>query len=95
MEHYYNNYRKQQKERERIMQRGCLIFAVLMAMMLTAWLVWQRGMLVEARTEAATESLAGQVLRLHVLADSDSLRDQQIKMQVKEEVVVYHRGLQS
>ena len=54
MGHYYNNYRKQQKERERIMQRGCLIFAVLMAMMLTAWLVWQRGMLVEARTEAAT-----------------------------------------
>lgn len=89
MEHYYNNYRKQQKERERIMQRGCLIFAVLMAMMLTAWLVWQRGMLVEARTEAATESLAGQVLRLHVLADSDSLRDQQIKMQVKEEVVAW------
>ena len=86
MEHYYNNYRKQQKERERIMQSGCLIFAVFMAMMLTAWLVWQRGMLVEARTEAATESLAGQVLRLHVLADSDSLRDQQIKMQVKEEV---------
>ena len=89
MEHYYNNYRKQQKERERIMQRGCLIFAVFMAMMLTAWLVWQRGMLVEARTEAATESLAGQVLRLHVLADSDSLRDQQIKMQVKEEVVAW------
>ena len=87
MEHYYNNYRKQQKERERIMQSGCLIFAVLMAMMLTAWLVWQRGMLVEARTEAATESLAGQVLRLHVLADSDSLRDQQIKMQVKEEII--------
>ena len=38
MEHYYNNYRKQQKERERIMQSGCLIFAVFMAMMLTAWL---------------------------------------------------------
>ena len=89
MEHYYNNYRKQQKERERIMQSGCLIFAVFMAMMLTAWLVWQRGMLVEARTEAATESLAGQLLRLHVLADSDSLRDQQIKMQVKEEVVAW------
>ena len=86
MEHYYNNYRKQQKERERIMQRGCLIFAVLMAMMLTAWLVWQRGMLVEARTEAATESLAGQVLRLHVLADSDSLRDQQIKKLAQETV---------
>ena len=50
MEHYYNNYRKQQKERERIMQRGCLVFAVLLAMMLTAWLVWQRGMLVEARS---------------------------------------------
>lgn len=89
MEHYYRNYRKQQKERERIIQRACLIFAILMAAVLTAWLVWQRGMLVKARTEAATEDLAGQVLRFHVLADSDSLRDQQIKMQVKEEVVAW------
>ena len=57
MEHYYNNYRIQQKERERIMQSGCLIFAVLMAMMLTAWLVWQRGMLVEARTDRKSTRL--------------------------------------
>lgn len=86
MEHYN---RRQQEERERIIQRGCLILAVLVAAVLTAWLVWQRGMLVEARTEAATEELAGQVLRFHVLADSDSLRDQQIKMQVKEDVVTW------
>lgn len=84
MEHYY---RRQQEERERIIQRGCLLFAILMAVVLTAHLVWQRGMLVEARSKAATEDLAEQVLRFHVLADSDGLRDQQIKMQVKEAVV--------
>ena len=86
MEHYY---RRQQKERERIIQRGCLIAAILIAAGLTAWLVWQRGMLVEARSEAATEDLAGQVLRFHVLADSNSLRDQQIKMRVKDEVIAW------
>lgn len=86
MEHYN---RRQQEERERIIQRGCLVFAILAAAVLIAWLVWQRGMLVEARTEAATADLAGQVLRFHVLADSDSLSDQQIKMQVKEDVVTW------
>lgn len=89
MRHDRHYYRRQQKERERIIQRGCLIFAFLTAIVLTAYLAWQREMLVEARTEAATENLTGQVLRLHVLADSDSLRDQQIKMQVKEEVVTW------
>lgn len=67
------------------------MFSLLAAAVLTAWLVWQRGMLVEARTEAATAELAGQVLRFHVLADSDSLSDQQIKMQVKEDVVEWLR----
>ena len=89
MRHDRHYDRRQQGERERIIHRCCLIFALLVAAVLTAYLVWQRGMLVEARTEDATADLAGQVLRFHVLADSDSLRDQQIKMQVKEDVVAW------
>lgn len=69
----------------------CLIVAFLTAACLTGWLMRERGHLVSARTEAATESLAEEVLRFHVLADSDSFRDQEIKMQVKEAVVDWLR----
>ena len=59
------------------------------AVVLTVWVALQRGMLVEARTDSATEELAKQVLRFHVLADSDSSEDQQVKMQVKKAVIGY------
>lgn len=79
------------QKRERRMRCICLIVAFLAAACLTGWLIWERGILVSARTEAATESLAEEVLRFHVLADSDSFRDQEIKMQVKEAVVDWLR----
>lgn len=47
--------------------------------------------MVTARTETATQSLAEEVLRFHVLADSDSFQDQEIKIQVKEAVVDWLR----
>lgn len=67
----------------------CLGISIAAAAVLTAWLTIQRGMLVEARAEQASEQLAEQVLRFHVLADSDSERDQQVKMQVKSAVISY------
>lgn len=88
------------KNRFRITERGkepfsrrihgiCLGISIVAATVLTAWVSIQRGLLVEARADTAVEELAGQVLRFHVLADSDSSRDQQIKMQVKEAVISY------
>lgn len=70
-------------------QMICLGTALAAAAAITLLLLWQRGMLVEARTQDAQEELAGQVLRFHVLADSDSNRDQQLKMDVKEEILSY------
>lgn len=67
----------------------CLGISIAVAAVLTAWVTIQRGLLVEARTEQATAELAEQVLRFHVLADSDSKRDQQVKMQVKSAVISY------
>lgn len=64
-----------------------MILAILAAGVLTAWLGVQRGLLVEERSARAAEELTEQVLRFHVLADSDSKEDQRIKMQVKEQVV--------
>lgn len=67
----------------------CLSISIVVAAALTAWVSVQRGLLVEARAEQATDRLAAQVLRFHVLADSDSERDQQVKMQVKSAVISY------
>lgn len=75
----------------RSVQRICLVISIVFAAALTAWLTVQRGLLVEARAQAATEELAGQVLRFHVLANSDSEEDQQIKMEVKEAVISWLR----
>lgn len=69
--------------------RVLLITAILLAAVFTAWTVRERGILIEERTHAATEELSQQVLRFHVLADSDSDRDQEIKMKVKEAVIDY------
>ncbi len=67
----------------------CLGISIVIAAVITGWAVMQRGLLVEARTERAAAELAGNVLRFHVLADSDSQRDQQVKMQVKSAVISY------
>lgn len=67
----------------------CLGIAIVIASALTVWVTMQRGLIVEARAGQATARLAEQVLRFHVLADSDSQRDQQLKMQVKSAVISY------
>lgn len=83
--------KKDSKSRCRRVRRISLLVSLLLASVLTAWLTVERGLLVEARTQAATEELAGRVLRFHVLADSDSQEDQQIKMKVKEAVLAWLR----
>lgn len=67
----------------------CLGIALLCGALLTGLLLVQRGMLVEARARRAGQELSREVLRFHVLADSDSRQDQQRKMEVKEAVLAY------
>ncbi len=67
----------------------CMGISIIAAAALTVWACLERGLLVEARADAAMQELSGQVLRFHVLADSDGYRDQQTKMQVKERVLSY------
>lgn len=67
----------------------CLGIALLCGALLTGFLLVQRGMLVEARARRAGQELSREVLRFHVLADSDSRQDQQRKMEVKEAVLAY------
>lgn len=70
----------------------CLVIALLCGALLTGFLLVQRGMLVEARARRAGQELSREVLRFHVLADSDGEADQQRKMEVKEALLDYMEG---
>ena len=64
----------------RIRQVVCLIFGICVAALLTGSCV-ERGIeQVEAKMERTQKSLAKEVLRFHVLANSDSDEDQAVKV---------------
>lgn len=44
---------------------------------------------VEAKADAAQERLSGEVFRFHVLANSDSKEDQELKLKVRDAVLAY------
>lgn len=75
--------------RDRRKAAVCIGIALVTALLLTGWLLRERGLIVEARASKAQEKLAGEVLRFHVLANSDSEEDQALKMEVKEAVLDY------
>ena len=61
----------------------------LVLIMILCGVAFARGMQVEAKANAVQEKLSGEVFRFHVLANSDSKEDQELKMKVKEAVVDY------
>ena len=63
--------------------------AVLVLIVVLCGAVFTRVMQVEAN--AVQEKLSGEVFRFHVIANSDSEEDQELKMKVKEAVVAYMR----
>lgn len=65
--------------------------AVLVLIVILCGAVFTRVMQVEAKANAVQEKLSGEVFRFHVLANSDSEEDQELKMKVKEAVVDYMR----
>lgn len=68
-------------------ERGiCLLLAVVCAGLVTAGARWQK---VEAKAARTQEELAGEVLRFHVLANSDSEEDQQLKLAVRDGILNY------
>ncbi|MCI9422643.1 stage II sporulation protein R [Sporofaciens musculi] len=73
----------------KIRQVVCLIFGIFVAALLTGSCV-ERGIeRVEAKMEHTQKTLAKEVLRFHVLANSDSEEDQAVKMKVRDAVLVY------
>ena len=74
-----------EKERKWI----CVAAAMLIAGIITGMVLHRQSVLVEAKVDKTQERLAEEVLRFHVLANSDSDKDQQLKMKVKEEIITY------
>lgn len=70
-------------------EKICLVAALVMAFAITGALVKERELLMEEKTEAVQADLAGQVFRFHVLANSDSDKDQRLKLKVKEHILIY------
>jgi len=60
----------------------CAVLALLIA-------VCTSGIFAEAKVIRVQKKMAGEVFRFHVLANSDSERDQALKMKVKEAVIAY------
>ena len=60
----------------------CALAGILFSLIFT-------GLIVNAKRNALQREIADEVLRFHVLANSDSERDQELKMKVKEEVLAF------
>ncbi|CUX24576.1 stage II sporulation protein R [Clostridium sp. C105KSO13] len=66
--------------------RIILILALIIASFITGGIIWHMNLTSQARLQ---EHLAQEVLRFHVLANSDSEEDQALKMDVKERVLAF------
>ncbi len=60
----------------------CSLVGILLSFIFT-------GSVINTKKEMLQREVASEVLRFHVLANSDSKRDQELKMKVKEEVLAY------
>lgn len=71
---------------ERRAVRLCFVLAFILASLITAGLCFRAD---AAAREELQEHLAQEVLRFHVLANSDSDEDQELKLQVRDAVLAY------
>lgn len=64
------------------MKKICALAGILISLLITV-------IVVNAKQEHIQKDLAEQVFRFHVLANSDSEEDQELKLKVKEEIISY------
>ncbi|MEF9840370.1 MAG: stage II sporulation protein R [Lachnospiraceae bacterium] len=66
-----------------------LVIAIVAAGVITGWVGNQMQLRAKAHWRETQQHMAQEVLRFHVLANSDSKQDQALKMQVKEAVLSF------
>ena len=69
----------------------CLLIACLISLVLTSGIMERRMEVVHAQMECTQKGLAKAVFRFHVIAESDSEKDQDIKLKVRDSVLMYMR----
>ena len=66
-----------------------LVLSLLLAALVTWFVMWRSGMAAEGRMQ---EHLAEEVLRFHILANSDSEEDQTLKLTVRDGILDFLEG---
>ena len=67
----------------------CAAAAIVLAVLVTGVTAEKKGMLAQAKIASVQKRMAKEVFRFHVLANSDSEEDQELKMKVKGEIIAY------
>lgn len=78
-------------KKERTKKIICVILGICIGAVLTAMVVQRRAREVDAKVSEVQKSLADEVFRFHVLADSDSDEAQAVKLKVRDKVLEYMR----
>ncbi len=73
-------------KKEQYLKWTIVILSLAIAALVTGFFAWKSGLLVRAQIQ---EHLAQEVLRFHILANSDSERDQSLKITVRDQVLDY------
>ena len=73
----------------------CLIVACLLSLVLTTVIMERRMEVVRAQMDDTQQALAKEVFRFHVIAESDSEKDQNIKLKVRDSVLDYMKAKES
>ena len=78
------------ERKERKMKRKIWIAGIAIGLVITGALMHFYGEAVKGQTRQ--RAIAEQIIRLHVIANSDSEEDQAVKLKVKEIIITYLRG---
>ena len=67
----------------------CVICSICISLIFTCHIVERRMISVDAKINDTQEALAEEVFRFHVLANSDEDKDQEVKLKVRDAVIMY------
>lgn len=77
------------EKKNRRKQSICVIIGICISVIITGMIIKNRAELVSIKTASVQEKLAEEVFRFHVLANSDSEKDQKVKLAVRDAVLSY------
>jgi len=77
------------RKRYRIRQGICVIIGICASMILTSVIIDRQEVVNAKQIAIAQEKLADEVFRFHVLANSDHEADQQLKLKIRDSILLY------